>query len=74
MTRAEILKKNLEMVEAGITRIKKYLPKLTKQNRDLPFSAVSYSMDALRVIRNIEIDVTGKSQEDVNDLYRRRKG
>ncbi len=68
MTRAEIIMRNLESVEEGISRIKRLLPKL---GFDLPNSAVVYSRTALRVVRNIEIDVTGKSQGEVDRLYKK---
>lgn len=67
MTRAEIIAGNLELVEEGISRIKKLLPKL---DFDLPYSVVVYSRTALRMVRNIEIDVSGKSQGEVDKLYK----
>ncbi len=67
MTRAEIIARNLETVEEGISRIKKLLPKL---DHDLPNSVVVYSRMALRNVRNIEVDVSGKSQIDVDKLYK----
>lgn len=67
MTRAEIVANNLELVEEGISRIEKLLPKL---DFDLPYSVVVYSRTALRVVRNIEIDVSGKSQAEVDKLYK----
>ena len=67
MTRAEIIAGNLKRAEEGISRIKKLLPKL---DSDLPNSVVVYSRMALRAIRNIEIDVSGKSQGEVDKLYR----
>jgi len=67
LTRAEIVAGNLELAEEGISRIKKLLPKL---DHDLPNSVVVYSRMALRAVRNIEIDVSGKSQVDVDKLYK----
>jgi len=72
MTRAEILEKNLKILEEGITRIKKAIPKLGQGNRDLQNSVVVYSRTALRVVRNIEVEVTGKSQTEIDKLYVRR--
>ena len=69
MTRAEILEKNLKLLEEGIVRIRKALPSLVQDNRDLTNSVIVYSRTALRVVRNIEIEVTGKSQIEISKLY-----
>ncbi len=69
MTRAEIIARNLETVEEGISRIKKLLPNL---DSDLPGSTVVYSRSALTAVRNIEVDVSGKSQAEVNKKYKMR--
>jgi len=71
MTRAEIVARNFELAEEGISRIKKLLPKL---DFDLPYSVVVYSRMALRAVRNIEVDVSGKPQGEVDKLYRMRGG
>ena len=67
MTRAEIIARNLELAEEGISRIKKLLPKL---DFDLPYSVVVYSRMALRAVRNVEVDVSGKSQIEVDKLIK----
>ncbi len=74
MTRAEILEKNLKLLEEGIVRIRKALPRMVRENRDLHNSVVVYSRTALRVVRNIEIEVTGKSQREVDMFYKEGLG
>jgi len=71
MTRAEIIAGNFRQAEEGMARIKKLLPKL---DHDLPYSVVVYSRMALRAVRNIEVDVSGKSQRDVDKLYKMDEG
>jgi len=67
MTRAEIVARNLEIAEEGISRIKKLL---SKQDSDLPYSTVVYSRSALTAVRNVEVDVSGKSQVEVSKRYK----
>ncbi len=69
MTRAEIIARNLESVEEGISRIKKLLPGLES---DLPGSVVVYSRTALTAVRNIEVGVSGESQVEVSKKYKMR--
>lgn len=69
MTRAEILEKNLKLLEEGIVRIRKSLPRMMQENRDLTNSVIVYSRTALRVVRNIEVEVTGKPQKEISKLY-----
>jgi len=70
MTRAEIIEKNLRLLEEGIARIRKVLPRMVREGRDLQYSVVVYSRTALRGVRNIEIEVSGKSQREVDRFYK----